>query len=115
MSLWPCSPNKRVSYKNAFLNMTLIGKTLKKLGDVFTAMLPLFCELLNKDSFLTVVKVLNEHNLETAFPNLAQVYRKLTSLPVGSTKCGRCFSKLIILKNRLRTSMGQSRLENLLL
>lgn len=73
------------------------------------------CEMLNKDSFLTVVKVLNKHNLETAFPNLAQVYRKLASLPVGSTKCERCFSKLKILKNRLRSSMGQSRLESLLL
>ena len=39
------------------------------------------CELLNKDSFLTVLKFSNEHNLETTLPNLAQVYRKLASLP----------------------------------
>lgn len=57
------------------------------------------------------MKVLSKFNLQSAFPELYIVYK---SLPIGSTKCERTFSKLKFVKNNLRSTMGQKRLNSLM-
>ena len=61
------------------------------------------------------MKLLKKHQLHVAFPALTKLYLILLTLPVGSTKCERSFSKLKIIKNRLRQTMNQERLEAILL
>ena len=61
----------------------------------------------DRESFLTVAKAINRFNLQSAYPNLHTLYKIIATLPIGSTKCERTFSKLKYVKNRLRLTMGQ--------
>ena len=70
---------------------------------------------INRENFITVLKVLSKFNLQSAFPELYTVYKTLVTLPIGSTKCERTFSKLKFVKNNLRSTMGQKRLNSLML
>ena len=70
---------------------------------------------INRESFVTVLQLISKYNLQTSYPNLYTLYKILVVLPIGLTKCERSFSKLKIIKNRLRSSMGQSRLCTLML
>lgn len=70
---------------------------------------------MNRESFVTVLQLISKYNLQTAYPSLYSLYKILVTLPIGSTKCERSFSKLKIVKNRLRSSMGQPRLCALML
>ena len=69
----------------------------------------------NRENFIAVLKVLSTFNLQSAFPELYTVYKILVTLSIGSTKCERTFSKLKIVKNNLRSTMGQKRLNSLML
>jgi len=48
------------------------------------------------------------------FNNMYLVLKMFTIIPVTSCTCERIFSKLSIVKNKLRCTMGQDRLESLL-
>jgi len=45
---------------------------------------------------------------------LRKMYQTMIAVPVTSAECGRTFSKVALIKNKLRTSYGQDRLEKLL-
>ena len=51
-------------------------------------------DYINRENFIAVLKVLSTFNLQSAFPELYTVYKILVTLPIGSTKCERTFSKL---------------------
>ena len=73
---------------------------------------------INRENFIAVFclcKVLSTFNLQSAFPELYTVYKILVTLPIGSTKCERTFSKLKFVKNNLRSTMGQKQLNSLML
>ena len=70
---------------------------------------------INRENFIAVLKVLSTFNLQSAFPELYTEYKILVTLPIGSTKCERTFSKLKFVKNNLRSTMGQKRLNSLML
>eukprot|EP00794_Sanderia_malayensis_P013143 gene13143-14494_t len=70
---------------------------------------------IKRESFITVLHFIVKYSLQTAYPNLYGLYRILVALPIGSTKCEREFSKLKIVKERLRSSMAQPRLCALML
>ena len=70
---------------------------------------------IKRENFVTVLQLISKYNLQTAYPNLYNLYKMLVTLPIGSTKCERSFSRLKIVKNRLRSSMGQPRLCALML
>ena len=70
---------------------------------------------INRENFIAVLKVLSTFNLQSAFPELYTVYKILVTLPIGYTKCERTFSKLKFVKNNLRSTMGQKRLNSLML
>ena len=72
---------------------------------------------INRENFIAVLKVLSTFSLQSAFPELYTVHKILAppTLPICSTKCKRKFSKLKFLKNNLRSTMGQKRLNSLML
>lgn len=53
--------------------------------------------------------------LKSVFPTLYMALRICCTLPVCSVTTERSFSKLKIIKNRLRRTMSQQRLESLLI
>ena len=70
---------------------------------------------INRDNFVSVLQLISNYNLQTACWNLYSLYKLLVTLPIVSMKCERSFWKLKIIKNRLRSSMGQHRLYALML
>ena len=58
---------------------------------------------------------MKENEIPNAYPDLLVLYRILVTLPIGSTKCDRSFSKLKIVKNCVWLTMGQDRLNSLIL
>lgn len=91
---------------------------------------------INKDvTITTVIKLLTKYGLDSVFPNLYIAYRALATIPASSASAERSFSKVVLsfvnlvihnknwsnnfqvklIKTRLRSTMGQKRLESLLL
>ena len=70
---------------------------------------------LARENFITALKFIKMYEIQSAYPELHTLYRILVTLPIGSTKCERTFSKLKMIKNCLRSTMGQDRLRSLIL
>jgi len=62
-----------------------------------------------------IFKLLNSFNLASSFPNLYMAYKSLCTIPATSVSSERSFSKVKLVKTRLRSTIGQGRLESLLL
>ena len=56
--------------------------------------------------------LLQEHE---CFPNLSRIIKIALTIPLTSASAERSFSKLKIIKNRLRSTMTQDRLDSLML
>ena len=56
---------------------------------------------------------IKNNELLSTFPNVSTLLKIFLTLPVTSASAERSFSKLKIIKNFLRTSMGQERLRGL--
>jgi len=69
----------------------------------------------NTGSLLTLLKICYSAGLHSVFPTLFMALRIACTLPVCSVTTERTFSKLKIIKNRLRSTMKQDRLESLLI
>lgn len=69
----------------------------------------------NVGSLVKIFQVCHMSGLGTIFPTLHLVLKIACTLPVSSTTPERTFSKLKIVKNRLRTTISQDRLEDLML
>lgn len=68
------------------------------------------------NSFATeLLCFLREKNLQVIFPNVSIALRLYLILPVTNTSGERSFSKLKLVKNRLRSTVGQDRLNHLTL
>lgn len=72
-------------------------------------------EMQNAGSINHVFKVFCAANMNTFFPNLYIALKITVMLPVSSASTEKSFSRLKLLKTRLRTSTSQNRLENLLI
>ncbi|XP_068122030.1 zinc finger MYM-type protein 1-like [Hyperolius riggenbachi] len=69
-----------------------------------------------KNCMSCAFKLLYEYRLcSAAFENLFLAYQYLITLSTTQCTCERCFSKLKILKSRLRSSLSQQNLESLML
>jgi hypothetical protein len=53
--------------------------------------------------------------MEQTFENIFKVLQEFTTIPVTSCSCERAFSKMAIVKNKLRCTMAQERLDALLI
>jgi len=55
------------------------------------------------------------NGLHTLFPNMYIILKLALTLPVGSVSTERSFSKLKLIKTRLLSTMGNDRLEGLII
>lgn len=62
---------------------------------------------------LQLLNFIHEYSLQGVYPNIEIALRLFLTLPVTVASCERSFSKLKIVKNYLRSSMGQERLSGL--
>lgn len=69
----------------------------------------------NGCSLSIVLKVLLISGLSSTFPMLTTALKIAVTLPVASTTPERTFSKLSIVKNKLRSTMAEGRLESLMI
>jgi len=69
----------------------------------------------NLGSILNIFQVCHTSGLGSIFPTLYLALKIACTLSVSSTSPERTFSKLKILKNRLRTTISQDRLEDLMI
>lgn len=72
-------------------------------------------KLINLGSLLHIFQVLHASGLGSIFPTLHLALKIACTLPVSSTTPERTFSKLKIVKNRLRSTISQERLEDLMM
>lgn len=69
----------------------------------------------NSGSLLIMFKFFTLKGLKSVFPNLFNVIKIGVTLPISSASSERSFSKLKIVKTRLRSTMTQNRLEDLMI
>lgn len=76
----------------------------------------------NSDKFLkekedtsgrSLLQFIRARKLQSVFPNVDIALRLFMTLPVTNASGERSFSKLGLIKNRLRSTMGQNRLNHL--
>ncbi|CAI6356390.1 unnamed protein product [Macrosiphum euphorbiae] len=62
---------------------------------------------------IELLQLIQDYNLKESYPNVEIVFRIFLTMPVTAATCERSFSKLKLIKNYLRSTMGQERLSNL--
>ncbi|XP_050063090.1 zinc finger MYM-type protein 1-like [Aphis gossypii] len=62
---------------------------------------------------IELLQLIQDYNLKESYPNIEIVFRIFLTMPVTAATCERSFSKLKLIKNFLRSTMGQERLSNL--
>jgi len=60
-----------------------------------------------------ILQALHDFGLIESYPNINVALRIFLTLPVSTASCERSFSKLKLIKNYLRSTIGQERLSNL--
>ncbi|KAE9522277.1 hypothetical protein AGLY_017320 [Aphis glycines] len=78
-------------------------------------LLPSRKKVTNVDSIKTVYKIFQVNLLATIFSLIDRALKIILTLPVASASTESSFSKLKIIKNRLRTSISQDKLEDLMI
>ena len=69
-----------------------------------------------KDCLSCIFKLITKYQLcSEAYENLYSVYKYLLTLSITQCSCERSFSKLKIIKSRLRSTLTQHHLESLML
>lgn len=66
------------------------------------------------ESLINIFQIINKTNLKPEFENLYSIIKLCLTLPTSSCSVERSFSKLKIIKSRLRSTMDQKRLQNLM-
>lgn len=108
-------PNKLHGKLDEFENDDVLSGEDSACSDIMNIEFP-FTELpLNGCSMTTVYQVLKVSGLESTFPMLTMAIKIAITLPVASTTPERTFSKLTIIKNKLRSTMVEDRLDSLMM
>uniref|UniRef100_H3A5I6 DUF4371 domain-containing protein n=1 Tax=Latimeria chalumnae TaxID=7897 RepID=H3A5I6_LATCH len=68
-----------------------------------------------ENNLTDVVKLLTKQGLESSFPNVTVMYKIAVTLPVTSAGVEHTFSKLKLIKMRLHSTMGDKRLQTLII
>ena len=66
-----------------------------------------------KSSPIDILQLIHKYPLTDAYPNTAIAIRIFLTIPVTVATCERSFSKLKLIKNYMRSKMGQERLSSL--
>ena len=64
-------------------------------------------------SILDILEVMKVTGLRTVYAEMYELYHIFVTLPVTTASCERSFSKIAIVKNKLRSTMPQDRLQSL--
>ena len=62
---------------------------------------------------IDLLKLIHKQNLQDIYPNIEIALRIFLTIPVTTASCERSFSKLKLIKNYLRSTIGQERLTNM--
>lgn len=62
-----------------------------------------------------ILHYFNESDRKIKYGNIYQLYKYVATLPSTQVKCERDFSKMKIIKSRLRSSLGDEKLESLVI
>lgn len=68
---------------------------------------------LQQDSAIDLLTFLRKNDLHTVFPNVDIAYRMLLSIPISNCSAERSFSVLKRVKNYMRSTMKEERLNSL--
>ena len=60
-----------------------------------------------------ILPFLIANDLDRAYPNICVLYKLFVTIPVSSAQAERTFSRLKLIKNYLRSTMGEDRLSAL--
>lgn len=74
-----------------------------------------YYSLINLGSLKQIFEIFHSLNLKPEFQNLYNLIKISLTIPTSSCSVERSFSKLKIIKSRLRSTMGEKRLENLMI
>uniref|UniRef100_A0ABD2XBT5 HAT C-terminal dimerisation domain-containing protein n=1 Tax=Trichogramma kaykai TaxID=54128 RepID=A0ABD2XBT5_9HYME len=100
-------------------DITLLSNQFKLDSDSFEAEIRLFKtrrnNALNLQNTLDWLEWLSKHERQVTYENVYKLLAQFATIPVTSCTCERSFSKLKIVKTKLRSTMLQDRLDNLLL
>ncbi|KAL4113078.1 hypothetical protein QTP88_016768 [Uroleucon formosanum] len=108
--LWNFSNSLEEEYDKITLNET-IGEDQENYENLSTP-----CNLTCKSCSICCYRLLVKYNLfSNAYSLLTLAYKYLLTLPVTQISCERSFSTLKYLKNRLRNSMANEKLESFML
>lgn len=116
--------NEYILFKHILkdLNLNLLMALPKKLHDSFENdsendddEIEEDIDFKNLGSLIKIFKIINATNLQPEFENLYETIKLSLTLPTSSCTVERSFSKLKIIKSRLRSTMEQNRLENLMI
>lgn len=66
-------------------------------------------------SGLAVLQSMRQTGLHRVYCELYKLYRIFATLPITTASCERTFSKLTVVKSKLRSTMSQKRLESLMI
>lgn len=87
---------------------------IKEIGYLKSAVVPFLEDKpLEATSAVDILTILFKHEMNSQFPNVVTALKIFLTLPVSVASNERSFSKLRILKNYCRSTMGQNRLSNL--
>ena len=65
-----------------------------------------------KSSPIDILQLIHKYSLTDAYPNTAIAIRTFLTIPVTVATCERSFSKLKLIKNYMRSKMGQELLSS---
>lgn len=51
-------------------------------------------------------KLIHKQNVQNIYPNIEILFRTMLTIPVTTVSCERSFSKLKLIKNNLRSTIG---------
>ena len=71
--------------------------------------------LFNRSNFLNLLNQIYSKGLQPIFPSIGILLRIFHTMPISVAEGERSFSKLKIIKNHFRATMGQERLSNLMM
>lgn len=77
------------------------------------AVMSIFSDHIGSATVLELLQLIHDYRLRESYPNVKIAFRIFLTMPVTIATCERSFSKLKLIKNYLRSTMGQERLSNL--